>query len=276
MNHKAHKVAEGMTLIELLVSLGVLAVISVAFATILSQSQRVVDRSNALMRANATASAISQTLRDDLARFCPQGFLAVYDPNPADPSNNLVFTALGPFTSLTDPTITANAARIDYGWTDWGNTDPNDDLVWRRAILLTGTTVPYTGPPDVLDDDIDPIVWLGRYDSTSPVYVDPSPELATYCQTPNPVTFPRRDQDVTAGNVDDLWPLLARPVTAFSVSWWDTSAAPPVWNPADQFWTATNFAGGGGPAAIKVNFTLRTGSKPGEELDYEVICPLRP
>ena len=40
----------GMTLIELLVSLGVLAVICVAFATIMSQTHSVVDRSNALMR----------------------------------------------------------------------------------------------------------------------------------------------------------------------------------------------------------------------------------
>jgi prepilin-type N-terminal cleavage/methylation domain-containing protein len=248
MDDRGHRVADGMTLIELLVSLGVLAVISIAFATILSQSQQVVTRSNALMRANATASAIAQTLRNDLARFCPEGFLALYSDTGG--AQHLIFTAVGPFTSLTDPNITANAARIDYGCTASGD-------LWRRAILLTGTDI--SGTPWIASDpnDYDQSLWLGRYDPNSPEYRDPALYLNGYCQAP---TIPA-DKQVTAANVNELWPLLARPVTDFNVALWDGT----TWRQP----TAGNSLSLATAAAVQVRFTL--GGIP-----YEVVCPLRP
>lgn len=252
-----------MTLIELLVSLGVLAVICVAFATIMAQTHRVVDRSNALMGANATASAVAQALRDDLARFCPQGFLAVYE----DPSGrpHLIFTAVGPFTSNTDtstPKATANAARIDYGL------DPSGNL-WRRAVLLTGTSTSVTTwDPNV---DYDDSVWLGRYDLNLLLHVDlTQTTLEEYCKAP-PIPM-----EPNASNVRDLWPLLARPCGAFKVSYLKGTS----WASDPNTWTAADFANPTTttnplPSAIKVNFRLKTGQRPEEFLDYEVICPIR-
>jgi prepilin-type N-terminal cleavage/methylation domain-containing protein len=249
-----------MTLIELLVALAVLGIITVAFGTIMTQSQRVVDKSNALMQANATASAIAQVLRDDLARFCPQGFLAVHHDG-SDANQRLVFTSVGPFTSLIDLNIKANAARIDYGL------DSNDTL-WRRAILLSAvdTTTGDSNP----NDDIDSDVWLGRYDDpNSPSYIDPNDKIPNYCSPP-PIPLDPNTPD----KVNELWPLLARPCSKFQVSWWNKINN--NWDTDPKIWTAEDFANPNAPSAIKVNFRLRTGPKDQDYLDYEVICPIRP
>ncbi len=272
----------GMTLIELLVSLGVLAVISIAFATILSQSQRVVARSNALMQANAAASAVSQVLRDDMASLATQGFLAVYDPDPGDPnnSNNLIFTTFGPFTSKVDPNVTANVARIDYGRLEGDPNDPNDDTLWRRAILLTGIdTTPTPWDPNDPNTDYDDSLWLGRYDPNSPDSIEPNDDVGQEYSSP-----PMIPTNVTVANVDQLWPLLARPCTKFEVFWWNDSSPPGGWDSSTGVWrngsrwdSIAGWVPDSNPSeAIKVNFRLKTGPREHEYLDYEVICPIRP
>lgn len=256
----------GMTLIELLVSLGVLAMISIAFATIMSQSQRVVDKSNALMRSNATASAIAQTLRDDLACLSSEGFLYVKkDTVNGQDQFKLVFLSVGPFISRADPNVRANAARIEYGWCNNGTVDDyRDDFVWRRAILLTGTG---SADESVYDpnagNDVDPNMWLGAY---GPILAaDPnSLPLDRYCADPSPIPLtPTSPAD--AG----LWPMLARPVSRFRVSWW----ANDKWNEPDA--AGTTIAGPTLPTAIRVDFSIWTGPKKDDGLDYEVVCPIR-
>ena len=251
----------GMTLVELLVSLGVLMLIGVAFGTILSQTQKVVEQSNALMRCNAAASAIAQVAREDLANLSPEGFLAVYVPTDPD-EGHLVFTAVGPFTSKTRPGVAANAARIDYGIDPNAHNGPGepDGLIWRRAILLSG--VDRLTPADPNVPDTEPNMWLGRYDPGTPSYVEPNLNTVIgYCQPP---TIP---SNPSLGNVGGFWPLLARPCKYFRVSWWDGStwqSTTKLWGPGDPL-----------PPAIRVLFRLSTGPKAQDYLEYEVICPIR-
>ena len=258
----------GMTLIELLVSLAVLAVISIAFATIMSQSQKVVDRSNALMRANATASAISQILRNDLACLAPQAPIVIGNMSNG-PGGTLLFFAAGPFTSRTDPNTppaTANVARIDYGWSSGPDPDPNnhgDDFLWRRATLLTGTTAGTDANPY---DDLDPNAWLGRYDPSAPagIHIDLTVPGAVdpYLAEPNiPV-------QVEADNVRHIWPLLARPAGSFRVAWWSETTN-------DWMEPTGGTTLSAPPPAIRVKFSVWTDPKKGETLDYEVVCPIR-
>ncbi|MCJ7543470.1 MAG: hypothetical protein MUP47_02715 [Phycisphaerae bacterium] len=259
-----------MTLIELLVSLGVLSVICIAFATIMAQTHRVVNSSNALMQANATAAAVAQTLRDDLASLSTQGFVAVYTDTNGD--SHLIFTAVAPFKGRTATTsnVRANAARIDYGWTD--NTtpnDPNDDLLWRRAILMTGTVgiSPDPNGDQKLEDDVDPNMWLGAYQEINPSAIP----WDRYYQDPNIPTEVK-----TPADADLLWPMLARPCLAFRVSWWDKPNS--RWDTNSHTWTPPDFASPATPPpppAIRVNFSIKTGPKEQDKLDYEVICPLR-
>ena len=60
-----------------------------------------------------------------------------------------------------------------------------------------------------------------------------------------------------------MWPVLARPVSAFRFTLWDGSKWQlPQARPANT-------------TAIRFNFSLVTGQKPGQETSYEVVCPQR-
>jgi type II secretory pathway pseudopilin PulG len=254
-----------MTMVELLVSMGILALIMVAFSTILAQTRTVSDMSNAFIQANASASAIAQVLRDDMARLSPQGFLAVYDPNnPAtDPNNRLVFTAVGTFTGTTSTTkdSVANAARIAYGL------DANGNL-WRKATLLLPGAATTT-----LDVEN---TWLGQYDPNCPSRIDTVNQMPTYCADPN---IPK----TVALDTNGFWSLLAGSCAQFRVSWWNPTGNTWVTTTATnlQLWTTTAFEDPNSaspyplPPAIKVNFRLKTGNDPNKDyMDYEVICPV--
>ncbi len=243
-----------MTLLELLVSLGVLALIGVAFGAIISQTQKVVNTSNALMRANADASAISGVIREDLTRLSPEGFLAVYQ-DPIDPNqSHLVFTAVGPFASkiISDPSARANAARIDYGLQAGG-------VLWRRAILLGASG----------GSDCEPGTFLGLY-AANPGSINQG-LIKSYCAPPTP---PVPTEINTLADVANLWPMLAASCASFKVTWWDVGSS--GWKAPDpnepKIWTSGMTL----PEAVRVQYRLTAGQGETDYLDYEVICPVRP
>lgn len=94
----------GLTLIELLVSVGVLAIMILAFNLVLVPSQRLVSKSTTTMKVNNAAAAISDLLRDDLRQASQKGFLCITWGNDTQTNElhpRLVFTAPGPARSLT-------------------------------------------------------------------------------------------------------------------------------------------------------------------------------
>ena len=84
----------GMTLMELMVSVAILAVMILGFSNVLSQTQRVVNDSQRLMRANASIAAISQLMRSDFRSVSKIGFMRVK-------GDFVAFSSVGPSYSLT-------------------------------------------------------------------------------------------------------------------------------------------------------------------------------
>lgn len=256
----------GMTLIELLVSLAVMSIIIVAFGTIMTQTQKVVDKSNTLMQANATASAVAQVIREDIASLYKDGFLDTHGGTVC-----MDFTAVGTYRSVFDPNVCSNAARIFYFLDPNAPTDPNKQTLFRCAFLLCPQGPP-SGGPDANGDDVLYNRYLTCYqDGNSGVYgLDLSNMWGS--QFPSPVTLP-----ITEPNqVDKAWPVLATKCTRFAVSFlnpntgkWDSNSSNGyAWvpsNPSSPTWW---------PRAIKVEFRLKTGDRLQDFIDYEVICPV--
>jgi len=253
------RLPRGLTLVELLVSLGLIAFIAMAFGTILGQARQLVSTSQSVIRANSAASAIAQVIREDLAGLSKEGFLAIYMPNPNE--YHLVFTATGVFKSQSqgDPNK-SNAVVIDYGL------DKSKNTLWRRARLLIAG-----GPNDAVPKDTFTVNgYLGLYH-----YGSPSVDANTYSSPPPTIPSWPYGPD----SPDKLWPVLATECTGFKVEWLDRGPPPPLkWTTTADFWTHADDVAvpptHPWPAAVKVTFGLRMGDKTSDAMQYEVICPI--
>ncbi len=121
----------GMTLMELMVSLAILAIMILMANSLLVRSRRTVRLAQEVIRANADVRAVTDCLRADLASLTNEGFLAItYHP---DDLPHLIFTTASTYRSVvaTDAAgrnISANAATIDFGLTADAYR-----ILWRRA-----------------------------------------------------------------------------------------------------------------------------------------------
>jgi len=250
----------GLTLVELLVSLGIIVLISLAFGTILGQSQKVVSSTQGIIRANSAASAIAQVIRDDFVGLSKEGFLAVSN----DP-NYIVFTATGVFQESIPPGRRANAAVIDYGL------DGSKHILWRRARPLSGSA----GIANVQASYID--AYLGQY-RHGPVGVIPLP--TAYYDAPALPIPPYYNLD--PADIGNLWPVLATECRGFGVESFNGT----TWSSNADTWTFNDDIPNSPhpwPKAIKVRFSLQTrdrrpnqpANEPPPTMDYEVICSIR-
>jgi type II secretory pathway pseudopilin PulG len=132
-----------MTLIELLVTVVVIAAILYVFHMVLSSSQQFVTTTQSRQRANSSAEAIARTIRADLERISRQGFLVIRRESEDDLL--ICFTQAGRFTSaLADEDTPVYATRsagavVAYGMAD--NTHPAypGKVLLRKQLLLVGT-----------------------------------------------------------------------------------------------------------------------------------------
>ena len=252
-NCRPARLRRGMTLVELLVSMGIIVLIALAFSTILGQSKAVVASTQQLLRANAAASAIAAVIREDFAGLSREGFLAVAN----GPNYYMVFTATGVFHDPLIPANTANAAVIDYGL------DPTTHVLWRRARPLKETNLlnPTLAP---VGETIDG--FLGLYRSSS-ITIDAA-FVGNYTPAPSLPTPP----GYKVSDIPNLWPVLATECMGFKVECWDT--ANNKWDASPAPFTYAN--PGNWPKAVKVTFQLRMSDKTtNDTMDYEVICPVR-
>ena len=113
------------TLLELLVAVAILGVLIVIFGGIFAQVQRVLNRSNDVIRIDRTAASLDKVIRRDISAISKGGFLKITN------GEQIAFTAVGSHESRTDPTLTGNSAIIDYGLLGDSN------LLWRRLCVLT-------------------------------------------------------------------------------------------------------------------------------------------
>ena len=69
--------AAGFTLMELMVSVAIMAIIMLAFGGLLNQANKVVTEGEQRMRSDAAASAIARIVRNDIRKMTKNGFLRV-------------------------------------------------------------------------------------------------------------------------------------------------------------------------------------------------------
>ena len=248
--------ARGLTLIELLVSVTILVIMILAFGTILSQGQRVVSRSQRIIRANAQVAAIAQVFRRDVGSITTDGFLHIgTSDGPA-----MVFTAVGSFTSQNStvtPTPQANAAVICYSGGDDSTTGSQGKILCREAHLLTKPT----GAP----------AWNPASNDVTLLYLSDIQVEATGATPANIVakfsghaSIPTLPTNLT--DAKKTWPILVNGCTNINVryrpkggtTWVNPSGSGKTWTSEDvDEW----------PVAVKLSFKL-------SGKDYEIISAI--
>lgn len=237
-------VAKGMTLMEVMVSVAILAGMILAFNIILSQSQRVVSGTQRSIRANSAGMAIAQVIRRDVASITKNGFLYIGN-------NTMAFTTAGVSESVTG-TAQADASLICYQLV--GST------FCRRGLLLTRS-------PGTSED-----VWakdLAEIQSMDPGGI---PGLVSSI----PTAFQDRIPVVPPTNgtqVRNLWQVLTHNVAGLTINSIGGGAGPWTYRNQDLW-----------PHAVRIKFTVNTQSEirralrdidnPDNAVAYEVICPI--
>lgn len=221
----------GMTLIELTVSLAILALMVLAFGQILKSSQKVVTGGEGVMKSSAAAAAIIAQIREDFACQSPDSFLAIVAPVDdsliTDSKPVLTFTTVKPADSHY-ANVQANASLVWYGavpqLAKYNNGTP---MLARGAWLLNGMQdnpiyVPTGFPTDVLvDGNTNTGHTLASLSQMLREDVDDLPEYGTIAGIN---TFP-----TLASGTDRLWEVLCEDLRAISVHWCKLDAAGKVY-----------------------------------------------
>ena len=284
----------GMTLPELIVSVAILGIMVMTFGMAITTARKLVWGSQRTMTVNAEATAIARVLRDDLARMTKDGFLAIVAEDVQDkdsndiPADHLVFTAVGTYRSLVDPTILAPAARIDYGLTA-------ASLLWRRAVLLS----PNPGEVRTEDNNSDDhekfaLEYYKLYSKPNltafvtgaSTFTYPPPDnlvvtpYGTGVWTFNPMTEEPLNLTMspnTKAELTDQWPQLANGVTSLKVEYMDAEGRWAARTVGSSLWW---YEDADWPKALRIAFTLKLDMKRStttkEDVDnrdyrYEVI-----
>jgi len=273
----------GMTLMELLVAVAVMATMIAAVGTVLTQTRKLVTSAQGTMRANQQAAAIAHLIRTDLASASQNGFLCV--ATASDGSPRLILTTAGVTHSVTS-TASGMGAFVCYGLV--GNSgDASRPILWRPALVLTGAA---SRQNDCWDTDLASLqVWsrtqintnvvddivLGDLDGNGSADANPSVPATSLSQ------------------INDLWKVLVDGCSDLKITWTDGTKTDATLNwygkdnpkgdgaiesgPATSYralWTNKNQTNW--PKAIRVQFTLTDRALPAEfqTLAYEVIAPV--
>ncbi len=133
----------GMTLMELMVSVAILSIMILGFSNVLSQTQRVVNDSQRLMRANASIASISQLMRTDFRNVSKIGFMKIK-------GDFIAFSTAGPAYSLTSNQRGLGKFIAYRVADDLGNTATDKEVLCRQAFVLSEAGI----APDVTPLDV--------------------------------------------------------------------------------------------------------------------------
>ncbi len=275
-NHTSIRRA-GLTLVELLVTLAIIAAMILAFSMILSSSQKVVSSSQAMMRANAAAEAIARTIRLDFQFISKEGFLAIRD-------GHLVFTTAGLFPIGQAGSLSDDNANIDSKASGFGtgqtvtyglSTNPvdednmNNSVLYRQVFVLDGE---YLGPGDPPLD-----VWnmyLSRMLRWTQADVDDQVDQLISA-TPDTIRIPPLNNFASA---EKLRMVMNHRVSDLTIEWASQIDAQGnlVWRDDDKVWSHHNRSNW--PLAVRVRFKILDEALPEEfhedSLVYEVVCSI--
>ncbi len=293
MRHRHEKFTiarPGVTLIELLVSIVILGIMIGSFSLILSQTQKLVSGSTKAMRANQSASTISQVVNEDISQASAGGFLSITQTS-AGGSPRLLMTSAGISHSITSG-VRGTGSCIQYGLA--GN------VLFRQGWILNASG----GGSDVWPIDLTDLQSLSRAGINTHVNnicaAAPSPAGSGAAIVIPPTTL---------AQVDALWQCLPDGCQSISIMWTDGTLtggnlnwyginADGTVTPKDGGWVGRDittvlpdqieFSEDGGyralwtqhnknnwPKAIKIRLTLSSDlDLPAGMRDYEIICAL--
>jgi len=278
--HRYRREAEGFTLIELMVSVAIMAIIALAFGGLMTQANLVVTEGEKRMRSDAAALAISRVIRGDIRRITKNGFFRINN-------NKLVLVTAGKMRSSFG-NYSGNGAIIVYGlyFNDGGTTgDVTDDTrVLYRKVHVLAKNAPPDDPATVdIDESIpDCLIWKGAGVSLADLQVLSSTEMTALIEhaagdpEPDSMAYPPQTlKQVTR----TMWTLLAGNCTELNISY-----RLPDSDSWDGDTTCTRYNQTNWPDAIKFRFKLKRGALMSsaladeetgtDDVTYEIICPV--
>ncbi len=169
----ARRAGLGLTLIEMMVAVGILSLLILAFSQILGTTQQVVSEAQDLMRSNAKASAIENVIRPDMTQVSQQGFLAIIQDRMITESLSkprggrpfLVASLAGPTASKQTP-LQAGSSILVYGLCPNAADEGADQRSWilyRQNWLLPGGLLSGDYPPTRISDIWPQPVWPDEF-----------------------------------------------------------------------------------------------------------------
>jgi len=273
----------GLTLMELVVAVGVLAIIMLGVGTIVSATNDLASASQAQMRSTQAATAITETLRTDLQKASQNGFLCIATDSGSRP--RLVLTAAGTTYSVTGP-ASGSGALVAVGQVANG-ADGSLYTLWRPGWVLSQTGT-------------DADVW-----NTDFVVLQSATRSSMDSIVTSVLGLPSPSPSVPADSLSEirmLWQVLADRCTNLTISWTDGTTdgsknlqwynkdnAKTSWSGKTIADNTTEYSSSGRyralwtnhnqsnwPKAIKINFTLTDPTAPADyqTLSYEVIAPV--
>jgi prepilin-type N-terminal cleavage/methylation domain-containing protein len=234
----------GFTIVEMIVTVGVLGILVAIVSTILSQCVTVVKVSEGVIRANATASGIAQVIRDDVRRTAKGGFISVS-------ANQLVLGQPGTTQSVLN-SASGDGAVVVYGLAP-NVRDASTSILWRPGFVYTKLTAAQAAdanftsiPTDVINNDF---------------------ASATAGAPAAPVNLSVPPQNLA--DIQNLWQVLAVGCKSLAVTATTDGSA----------WTWTGTATQNTPVwprAVKITFVLQDTTLPAQyqNMQYEVVCPV--
>jgi prepilin-type N-terminal cleavage/methylation domain-containing protein len=276
--------AVGFTLMELLVSLAIMAIIMLAFGGLLNQANRIVTQGEKRMRSDAAAAAISRVIRNDIRQITKNGFLRlgqikVKDADEASGSEAtyrqiLVFTTAGKVQSAFGDK-TSDGSVIMYGRNRNTTTGEEDDpsALYRKVTILARDDT----AKDCLTSDMPDINNLADLQVLSDKKM--SDLLDDLDDEPKGMKYP---PETLAQVTNTSWMVLTGGCKKLDIQY--RKPGKDKWETEDGLVTHTRHDQTSWPTALKFRFTLSSESLVGsaiidgddatDDVIYEIICPI--
>jgi len=236
--------AHGMTLMELMVSVAILASMVLAFNLILSSTQQVVSTTQRDIRANAAAMAIAHVVRRDFRGLSKDGWLYIGSQNGTPV---LAFTVAGASESVTGKSH-GNGSIVCYRLAENTVTSATKDLFARIALVLDKDTDADASSPwpvgDRYNADLKYVQKLPAANVLSEV-VTPLSTAQNLVLPPDNTSQVRELWKVLTQNISELKFYYGTRLDTGSINWQDAATNPGTWTFRDQdAW----------PVAVRIQF----------------------
>jgi len=262
-NPRSTRPAAGMTLVEMLVAISVLAVMILAVSSILVQTQRFISAAQASRRSHAMAFTIARIIRRDFRRISKDGFLYISS------GNRLVFSTAGPASGINEST-SGDGSIICYGQ----QSASGIKYLWRPEYICSCTTG--APSPDINGERVNvnfsklQLLAAQNADANSPFTLQTLANTVA-STTPTGLQLP----PANATQLKNLWQVLVTNIDNFQVSWTDGTKGTDgnlKWLTGPMLWTHENQTNW--PRAVRITFFIKDPSMPKElrGTAYEVIC----